>query len=107
MINSLELTESFRYHQNDQPLLVSSKVLRNYGASQIDLSFIKFNQFGQQEIFVIELKQSSIGVRSSFVFKRMQREKKIIILLKQFFYNESISFYYSFQKSAFDHEGLY
>ncbi len=106
MIHPLELSQSIRYHENHLPLLVSSKVLRFFGASQIDISFIQKKQFGPSEIFLIEVKNSLIGVKSSSRYHRLVREKKIILLLGYFFPNEQISFYYTFQKSHFDDDGL-
>jgi hypothetical protein len=56
---SAELFVSHQYHQNNLPLLISSKFMRKKSMSQIDVAYI--DQKG--EINIIEVKSSAIGLQ--------------------------------------------
>lgn len=51
---------SLELHTRHIPVLISSKLLRKYGCSQVDISFIK-----NKTLYLIEAKSSSLGVLAS------------------------------------------
>ena len=66
-----ELQWSLYYHQKYVPFLISSKLLRNFGAGQIDIGFIKKNNLW--EAVLVEIKSKSYPSKEQW--KRLRKSQ--------------------------------